>query len=273
MPITFRKLAFSAVTSLALLACGAGTAQAEVTKQDEGGFVSVNTATVAATPYETWLALIAPGKWWSANHTWSGDAANLYISAQGGGCFCELLPEDKDAPVGVRRGSAQHMVVLQAAPPRVLRMRGGLGPLQGEPATGVLTVTLKPVEGGTRILFEYVVGGYMRYKTGEIAPAVDAVLRQQLGGLVKLLGAADGPADAESDSATEERAAAKDPQAEDAVDEAKGDSAAEEAAIEKVEIAPSSALLSADDDVGAAIDAMGRTDDKDEVPAPAPVPR
>ena len=54
--------------------------------------------------------------------------------------------------------------------------------------TGTLTITLKPGGAGTRIVMEYVVGGYMRYKSDEIAPAVDKVLAEQLAGLAASLG-------------------------------------------------------------------------------------
>ena len=77
------------------------------------------------------------------------------------------------------------MSVIQAYPLKNLRMRGGLGPLQGEPATGVLTVTLEEINGGTRIRWEYVVGGYMRYDVETIAKAVDGVMSQQLAGAAR----------------------------------------------------------------------------------------
>ena len=80
------------------------------------------------------------------------------------------------------------MRVVYAERGRVLRLSGGLGPLQAEAANGTLTMFLKPVEGGTRIMWEYVVGGYMRTKPAVIAPAVDAVLAQQLGRLVGRIG-------------------------------------------------------------------------------------
>jgi len=165
-------------------------ALAKVVAQGEGSFVTHESATVQAAPYETWLALINPENWWSNSHTWSGDSKNMYISAQAGGCFCELLPLPKDAMKGVRRGSAHHMTVVLANPPKVLRMRGGLGPLQSEPVDGVLTVTLIPSGTGTKIVFEYVVGGYMRFETAQIAKAVDRVVAGQLGNLVALLGPA-----------------------------------------------------------------------------------
>ena len=85
-------------------------------------------------------------------------------------------------------GSAEHMHVIFADPQRgLLRMAGALGPLQGEAVRGVLTITLTKTETGTRIDWEYVVGGYMRFQTAEIAPAVDQVLGEQLGRLAALL--------------------------------------------------------------------------------------
>ena len=85
-------------------------------------------------------------------------------------------------------GSVEHMHVVYADPQRgVLRMVGALGPLQGEGLHGTLTITLKPVEGGTRIEWDYVVGGYMRMKSEQIAPMVDKVLGEQLQRLVALL--------------------------------------------------------------------------------------
>jgi hypothetical protein len=95
------------------------------------------------------------------------------------------------------------MHVVYADPGKVLRMSGALGPLQSEAMNGTLTVTLKPVEGGTRILFEYVVGGYMRFKTEDIAPAVDGVMAEQLNRLAALLGLLGEAPVAEPETASE----------------------------------------------------------------------
>lgn len=166
----------------------AAPAQAEVIAKSDAGFVTRSSATVTKPPIEAWLALIAPAKWWNKSHSWSGDSANLYLDPQATGCFCEFLPLPKDAPPNTRRGSVEHMHVIYSDPGKVLRMSGSLGPLQSEALNGTLTVTLKPVEGGTRILFEYVVGGYMRFKPDEIAPAVDGVLKGQLDRLAAFIG-------------------------------------------------------------------------------------
>ncbi|MFN4114756.1 MAG: SRPBCC family protein [Sphingomonadaceae bacterium] len=166
-------------------------ASAEVVQQGPNAFTTRDSVVVKASRFEVWQALIAPAGWWNKAHTWSGDAANLYISAQANGCFCELLPAPEGAPQEVRRGSALHMTVIQADPGHVLRMRGGLGPLQSEPAEGVLTIALGEVDGGTRIVWEYVVGGSMRYEVPVISKAVDGVMSEQLRGLARLLGPAD----------------------------------------------------------------------------------
>lgn len=182
------KFPFVLIAAFAASLLLAQPAAAEVIKQGEVSFVSRNGVLVKADPYEAWQALITPSKWWNSNHTWSADAENLYISPQAGGCFCELLPPPVGAPEGIRRGSAHHMTVVLADPAKALRMRGGLGPLQSEPVEGVLTITLTPTDKGTAIVFEYVVGGYMRFETAEIAKAVDGVMSQQLAGLARLLG-------------------------------------------------------------------------------------
>lgn len=182
------------IIAAAALGLAAQPAAAEVVAQSDAGFVTRAAVTVEADPAAAWLALVAPNQWWSDEHTYSGKAANMYIDPQATGCFCEKLPPTKDAPAGARAGSIEHMHVIYAAPARVLRMSGGLGPLQSEAVEGTLTITLKPVDGGTRILWEYVVGGYMRQKVAELAPLVDKVLLEQLLRLRGKLGAGEGEA-------------------------------------------------------------------------------
>lgn len=178
----------------ALLGTLSQPAAAEVTAKTESGFVSRNVVEVRADPAETWKALIAPNLWWNGEHTYSGVATNMYVDAQATGCFCEKLPAAKEAAPGARSGSIEHMRVIYAAPGKVLRMTGGLGPLQSEAVHGTLTITLKPTVSGTRILWEYVVGGYMRYKIDEIAPLVDKVVAEQLARLAAKLDPAEAAA-------------------------------------------------------------------------------
>ena len=210
----------AAVAGIAALTALAAPAQAEVTKSDEHGFVTRDVAVVTASPKDVWLALISPAKWWNPDHTWSGDAANLTLMPRAGGCFCERIPETPDPVRATLEGSAEHMRVIQAYPERALRMRGSLGPLQSEPVAGVLTISISETEQGTRIVWEYVVGGYMRYEVGTIAPAVDGVMSEQLARLAKLLGPVDRPEGAAKDTPKGADAApAPEPSLEDAIDQ------------------------------------------------------
>ena len=183
----------------AALAAGAALAfalpaQAEVTESSDSHFVTRHAVEIAAQPGDAWLALIAPADWWADSHTWSADAANLTLTPRAGACFCEVIPAEDNGDTAGLEGSAQHMTVVQAVPRKVLRMRGALGPLQSEPVDGVLTITMQAIEGedgetiGTRMVWEYVVGGTMRFEVAEISKAVDGVIGQQALGLAEALG-------------------------------------------------------------------------------------
>ncbi len=164
-------------------------AAAEVAASSDGGFVSHNEVLVDVPAAQAWNALLRPAGWWDGEHTYSGDAANLTIVPRAGGCFCEVIPA-----TGGAEGQIEHMRVIYVAPGSTLRLTGGLGPLQSEAVTGVLTVTLAPDGRMTRISWDYVVGGYMRLQTAEIAPLVDQVVGEQLLRLATSLGAKVDPA-------------------------------------------------------------------------------
>ena len=158
------------------LAAAASPAAAEVVASSEGGFVSHNEAVVAAGAAKVWSAMLEPANWWNGEHTYSGDAANLSLDPTAGGCFCEVVPNAGGEPMG----QIEHMRVVYLAPGKTLRMAGALGPLQSEAVTGVLTMTVEPAGSGSKIAWDYVVGGYMRMPMAEMAPLVDRVVGEQL---------------------------------------------------------------------------------------------
>ena len=164
-----------------MLALFAAPTSAEVVEANDAGFVIKLSAEAQAGKSDAWKVLTAPSRWWSGSHTYSGDAANLWIDAQATGCFCEKLPKPKSAPDTQRIGSVEHMHVVYADPQvGVLRMTGGLGPLQQDAGSGTLTITLKQAGEGTRIDWVYAVSGLVILKPQEIAPLVDKVLAEQL---------------------------------------------------------------------------------------------
>lgn len=195
---TAKRTGWAARLLLLPLLALAQPAAAEVVTKSENGFVVRMAAEVNAPPAEAWRTLITPAQWWSSQHTFSGEAANLTFEPVVGGCFCELLPRPDDAPAGQKLGGVQHMRVVYIEPPRAMRLVGALGPLQSEALAATMTMTVKPTTTpagkGSRILFEYVVGGFMRYTVDEIAPAVDRMLAAQLKSLATKLGPVEEPA-------------------------------------------------------------------------------
>jgi uncharacterized protein YndB with AHSA1/START domain len=163
----------------AMLALLAVPAHAEVVSATPQGFEVKAQATVAAPPEAVWAMLGRIDRWWSPGHTYSGKGANLRLKPEVGGCFCEALDGG---------GRVEHLRVVYAAPGKMLRLQGGLGPLQGEGAAGSLTWTLKAVPAGTEITQTYVVGGYIRMGAEKLAPLVDGVMKEQLGRLAAALG-------------------------------------------------------------------------------------
>lgn len=162
-------------------------ARADVVASSDSGFVVSGEADIAGqTPAQVWQALIRPQDWWSSDHSWSGNAANMTLDPVAGGCFCEAIPGDLP-------GSAEHMRVVQVRPGELLVMRGSLGPMQGEALAGVLSITLAPLAdaAGTKIAWTYVIGGYARFPLAELAGAVDGVVSEQMTRLQAYRGTAD----------------------------------------------------------------------------------
>jgi uncharacterized protein YndB with AHSA1/START domain len=139
------------IALMAMLAC-AEAVQADIVARSSQGFVVEKRLEIAAEPDAVWQVLVAPSRWWNPEHSWSGDARNLTLDPRAGGCFCERLPNG---------GGVEHMRVIHAAPAKLLRMAGALGPLQGEALAATLSVTLTPQGTGTALTARYIVGGYM----------------------------------------------------------------------------------------------------------------
>jgi hypothetical protein len=156
----------------ATLSTPAAPAVAEIISSSPHGFASENRVLVPVTPAEAYDALGRIGEWWDPAHTYSGLTGNLALELRAGGCMCEAL---------VGGGTVEHLRVVYAEPGEMLRLQGGLGPLQAEAVVATLSWSLAPAEGsGTEIVQSYVVGGYIRAGAGAYAGPVDNVLADQL---------------------------------------------------------------------------------------------
>lgn len=162
---------------------GAAPAPAEVTSAAPGGFTVRHEVSVDAPATSAWRLLVAhTGEWWNSDHTYSGDARNLYLEARPNGCFCERLGED---------GAVVHMTVTFVDPGRMLRLTGGLGPLGLMGVNGNMTFSFSEDGDGLRIALDYAVGGYSPEGLDGIAGAVDQVLVEQLERLKNLIETGD----------------------------------------------------------------------------------
>lgn len=143
---------------------------AKTTEVSPAGFLSSFHEEVDAAPAAAWIVLTQVAHWWGAQHTYSGDAANLTLEATAGGCWCERW----------KGNSVEHMRVLVAMPPSTLRLEGGLGPLQAMAVNAVLTFRLTPHGAGTALDVTYRVRAASDAALDRIADPVDHVLEEQV---------------------------------------------------------------------------------------------
>ncbi len=113
-------------------------------------------------------------RWWSGQHSYSGNAANMSIDLQAGGCWCERWSERSgDAQ------SVQHGHVLFVQPGRVLRLNASLGPLQELAVNAVLTIVTGTIEGKHFLRLTYRVSGNADAALDKLAAPADGVLAMQ----------------------------------------------------------------------------------------------
>lgn len=159
-------------SSLIAIVILANTAMAEVQDAGAGGFTTVNEVTIDATGEMAWKAAIKDiGLWWSSDHTISGDAGRLSITAVPQGCFCESFGEG---------AGVVHLTVTMVNPGVIIRLTGGLGPLGLMGVNGNMTWEFEVVEHGTKVKFTYAVGGYRPEGLDTIAEPVDYVIGEAL---------------------------------------------------------------------------------------------
>lgn len=176
---------------LASLFVFGAAARAEVRQAAADGFFVAFSEQVAAPPAKAYAAIVAVPAWWSGEHTWSGQASNLSLKAEAGGCFCERWAG----------GSAEHGRVVMALPDNLLRLEAALGPLQEFALKGILSFWVRSDDdGSTRIEVEYRVNGASASGLEALAPQVDEMLGAQVARLKRYVdtGKPDEPAEADA---------------------------------------------------------------------------
>jgi uncharacterized protein YndB with AHSA1/START domain len=163
---------YSRLIAAAVLTLIPAVTRAEVVDRGPNGFTVNTVVTIASSPDRAFLALTEDiGEWWDPMHTWSGDAGNLWLTPNPGGCFCETLANS---------GGVAHAIVNHVVPGELLRMTGALGPLQEHAVIGTLTWQFAPAGQGTTATVTYRVAGYFPGGLDKLAVPVDEVVGGQL---------------------------------------------------------------------------------------------
>lgn len=146
-------------------------ARAEVVSASPHGF-EIRHAVQVVVPQETAFdAFTQLPQWWNAEHSYSGDTANMSLSPTPGGCFCERLPEG---------GGIEHMRVAYVVPGERIVLTGSLGPLLYLATAGVMDVQVERIAGGSRLTMNYRAAGFANAEAEKMAPLVDRVLGDQM---------------------------------------------------------------------------------------------
>jgi uncharacterized protein YndB with AHSA1/START domain len=144
----------------------------EVIGAAPGGFSLRHEVTIDATRRDVWRAAVGEvGRWWSSDHTISGDAGKMSIDPRPQGCFCESLGD---------RAGVVHLTVTFVNPAVLLRLTGGLGPLGLMGVNGNMIWEFTDGDAGTIVKFSYAVGGYQPGGLEDLAAPVDFVIGEAL---------------------------------------------------------------------------------------------
>ena len=147
-------------------------AVAEVIQSGDSGFAVSHSIRTGAEPYVAYRTMTSHiDQWWNGDHSWSGDATNLYMDIELGGCFCERLPNG---------GRVEHLRIIYLSPGDEVRFDGALGPLQQMAVQGRMIWKIEATAEGSNISFTYHVHGFLQGGFGGLAPAVDGVIGEQL---------------------------------------------------------------------------------------------
>jgi hypothetical protein len=166
--------------ALSLWICGLTAALADVVSAGPTGFLVKIDVDIARDKTRVFQTLLKVDSWWDKGHTYSGDANNLSIKLEPGGCFCEIWP----------RGAVEHLRVLSFSRDTSLTMGGGLGPLQNL-GDGVMRFALSPNDQGSHLTLTYRVWGFDDKGLDKMAMPVNQMLSEQVAHLKAAAESAD----------------------------------------------------------------------------------
>lgn len=152
--------------------CLHNIATAQVVESSANGFLIQTSHELELNAERAYSAFVDGfSDWYDASHSYSGKAENLSLDLEKH-CMLERLSDG---------GFVRHMEIVFHQPGKLLRMTGGLGPLQGMGVSGAMTFTFSESAGKSKIEMAYSVSGADHLKLDKIAAPVNQVLNIQLG--------------------------------------------------------------------------------------------
>ena len=166
------KLSIFAALSLLLTSVwGGDRAFAEIKASAKDGFHISVTKQVDLGRNQAFKTFVSElSKWWDSSHTYSGDSKNVALDLKQK-CMIERLPEG---------GFVRHMEIVFYQPGKMLRLTGGLGPLQGMGVDGALNVSFSETDGSATVRLNYLVNAASFQNLEQVAKPVDRVLTEQM---------------------------------------------------------------------------------------------
>ncbi|MEQ1687730.1 MAG: SRPBCC family protein [Sphingopyxis sp.] len=171
-----RHFALTFLVAIAILALSSSGSRAEPVVSTPQAVVITIERDSATAPDTLFDLMASPRLWWSNDHTWSGDAANMTLDARAGGCWCEVVAGGP---------SVEHGRVLNFdRRRRTIVFDASLGPLQTEAIAARLQWQVVARDGGgSRVVWRY------RFIVPDgagagLGPIVEQVLTQQVERLV-----------------------------------------------------------------------------------------
>lgn len=155
----------TAALGVSLLLATASPAAAEIVSRGEDAFTLRFAVGLEASREEVIAAAGEIPAWWDPAHSYTGDAANLSLTLEPGGCWCERLADGTVFRHGEVVSMTSDRVVFDAP----------LGPLNGKATRANLTFSAGPENRGVLAAMEFVVEGP---GVGAFADAVHGVMRQ-----------------------------------------------------------------------------------------------
>jgi len=175
--------ALLALFTAVCLAFAAAPASAEVVERHADGFTLRYAVRLETTAGDVVLAIEDIDGWWNSAHTYSGDAANLTLRMEPGGCLCEALADGKIFEHGrVTAFDDDHLAL--SAP---------LGPLKERATRADLTFRWPDERTGVLVTLTFIVEGP---GLGAMADGVDAVMHDQYVRFTHYIEYGEAPSDA-----------------------------------------------------------------------------